>query len=94
VLSVGTFEIRKNYILLYQAAKLAQLENRNFPNIVIAGRKGWLTEDLAHVVEKDPYTHGKITWLKVVSDEELEWLYKTVCLLCFLRYVRDGATDS
>lgn len=76
VLSVGTFEIRKNYFLLYQAAKLAQLEQREFPNIVIVGKKGWLTEDLAHVIQHDPFTHNKIIWLEGVSDAGLDWLYE------------------
>ncbi|MEO6760882.1 MAG: glycosyltransferase family 1 protein [Candidatus Saccharimonadales bacterium] len=75
ILSVGTFEIRKNYILLYQAAKLAQLEGRDFPDIVIAGRKGWLTEDLTYVIDKDPFTRGHIRWLQNLSDEEIDWLY-------------------
>jgi glycosyltransferase involved in cell wall biosynthesis len=75
VLSVGTMEIRKNYMLLYQAAKLAQLEGRDFPNVVIAGRKGWLTRDLTHVIAHDPFTQGRIQWLQDVSDEEIAWLY-------------------
>ena len=76
ILSVGTFEVRKNYLLLYQAAKLAQLEGKAIPDIIIVGRKGWLTEDLAHVIERDPLTQNKIHWLKKVSDSELEWLYE------------------
>jgi len=76
VLSVGTFEIRKNYLLLYQAAKLAQLEGKEFPNIVIVGKRGWLTDDLAHVIAKDPYTRNKIRWISDISDGGLRWLYE------------------
>lgn len=76
ILSVGTFEIRKNYLLLYQAAKLAQLEGKSFPHIVIVGKKGWLTDDLAHVIANDPYTQDKIYWISNISDEELRWLYE------------------
>jgi glycosyltransferase involved in cell wall biosynthesis len=83
ILSLGTFEIRKNYILLYQAAKLAQLEGKDFPAIVIVGRKGWLTEDLSHVIRHDPYTKDRIIWLDGVSDTELEWLYERCMFTVF-----------
>jgi glycosyltransferase involved in cell wall biosynthesis len=89
ILSVGTFEIRKNYILLYQAVKLAQLEGKSFPNVVIAGRKGWLTEDLAHVIERDPFTKDKIFWLPNVSDEQLEWLQEN-CLFAVFPSLCEG----
>lgn len=75
ILSVGTFEIRKNYILLYQAIKLAQLEDYHLPRIVIAGKKGWLTQDLAHILSRDPYLPDHMLWLEDVSDEELQWLF-------------------
>lgn len=75
ILAVGTFEIRKNYQLLYQAIKLAELENRMMPKIVIAGRRGWLTEDLRHVLANDPFVKAHIIWLNDVNDSELKWLY-------------------
>jgi len=83
VLSVGTFEIRKNYLLLYQAAKLAQLEGRTFPDIVIVGKKGWLTDDLAHIIANDPYTQNKIYWISNISDEGLRWLYEKCMFTVF-----------
>ena len=55
--------------------KLAQLENKTIPQIVIVGKKGWLTEDLAHVIEKDPSIDGKLLWLSNLTDAELKWLY-------------------
>lgn len=83
LLSVGTFEIRKNYLLLYQAVKLAQLENRHLPKIVIAGKQGWLTHDIAHVIERDPYAKESILWLDEISDEELQWLYENCMFTVF-----------
>jgi glycosyltransferase involved in cell wall biosynthesis len=89
ILSVGTFEIRKNYILLYQAVKLGQLEARELPKIVIAGRKGWLTDDLAHVLKSDPFVKDHIIWLNDVKDEELAWLYQN-CLFTVFPSLAEG----
>lgn len=83
ILAVGTFEVRKNYVLLYQAVKLAQLENKQLPHIVIAGRKGWLTDDLAHILGLDPYAKENITWLENASDNELSWLYENCMFTVF-----------
>lgn len=83
ILSVGTFEIRKNYILLYQALKLGQLEGRELPKIVIAGRKGWLTGDITHVLSADPFVKDRIIWLDSVRDEELAWLYSNCMFTVF-----------
>lgn len=89
ILSVGTFEIRKNYILLYQAVKLAQLEGRELPKIVIAGRKGWLTDDLAHVLKSDPFVKDHIIWLDSVKDEELAWMYEN-CMFTLFPSLAEG----
>jgi len=75
IFALGTFEVRKNYILLYQALKLAQLEGRDLPKIVIAGRKGWLSNDVIHQIKHDPYMKDKLIWLNNVSDGELSWLF-------------------
>lgn len=83
ILAVGTFEVRKNYMLLYQAVKLAQLKEQDLPHIVIAGRKGWLTNDLAHMLGLDPYASKQITWLENVSDNELSWLYENCMFTVF-----------
>jgi glycosyltransferase involved in cell wall biosynthesis len=76
ILCVGTIEIRKNYILLYQAIKLAMSEGRNIPQIVIAGRKGWLTNELQYVIEHDPTIKDKLILLEKASDANLAWLYE------------------
>lgn len=89
ILAVGTFEVRKNYALLYQAVKLAQLENRQLPHIVIAGRKGWLTEDLIHMIGIDPFAKEHITWLPDATDNELSWLYDN-CMLTVFPSIAEG----
>lgn len=89
ILSVGTFEIRKNYILLYQAAKLAQLQGIKLPKIVIAGKRGWLTEDLEHVIQKDPYAKENLIWINDASDSQLEWLYDN-CLFTVFPSIAEG----
>lgn len=89
ILCVGTFEIRKNYFLIYQAVKLAELENVELPQIVIAGRRGWLTEDLHYVITHDPSTDEKINLLERVSDANLSWLYEN-CMFTVFPSVAEG----
>jgi len=89
ILAVGTFEVRKNYTLLYQAMKLAQLEGREIPKIVIVGRRGWLSDDIAHILKHDPLAKERILWLDTVGDEQLEWLYKN-CLFTVFPSLGEG----
>ncbi len=89
VLAVGTFEVRKNYLLLYQAVKLAQIEEKELPTIVIAGRKGWLTEDVRHMISLDPHAKEKIIWLNDVSDGELKWLFQN-CMFTVFPSIAEG----
>lgn len=83
ILAVGTFEVRKNYQLLYQVVKLAQIENKKIPQIVVAGRPGWLSADLRHMIQHDPHASTQIVWLSNVSDTELKWLYKNCTFTVF-----------
>jgi len=83
IFCVGTFEIRKNYILLYQAVKLAQQEGVKIPQIVIAGRKGWLTHDLQHVVKNDPSIAGKFVHIDNASDANLSWMFDNCVFTVF-----------
>lgn len=89
ILAVGTFEIRKNYQLVYQAIKLAELEGRSLPKIVIAGRDGWLSRDIRHVIERDPFVSSHIIRLNNVSDEELKWLYDK-CMFTIFPSLAEG----
>ena len=89
LLALGTFEVRKNYTLLYQALKLAQIEQRELPKIVIAGRKGWLSSDILYMISHDPYTKEHIIWLDNVSDDELAWLFDN-CLFSVFPSIAEG----
>ena len=89
ILAVGTFEVRKNYQLIYQAVKLAQIEQREIPLIVIAGRPGWLSGDLRHLINHDPYAKTRIIWLDKVSDTELSWLYDN-CMFTIFPSIAEG----
>jgi glycosyltransferase involved in cell wall biosynthesis len=77
-LSVGTIEPRKNYHRLFDACRI--LRDRNALNVpmVVAGGKGWLSEDFnAHLQNLEP---GREVFLTgYVSDAELAWLFQN-CL--------------
>jgi len=76
VLCVGTLEIRKNHLLLYQSYKLAAQQGIELPPLVIVGREGWLTEQTMKLIRDDPEVKDKILLAGPVSDAELAWLYK------------------
>src|SRR3990167_1095615 len=75
ILCVGTIESRKNHTVLYYAYKLAQSRSATLPNLVIVGRKGWLTSDIYELMTNDPMTKDKFIFLHDAGDEELSWLY-------------------
>ncbi len=76
ILSVATYEVRKNYLLLYYAAKEAIRRGVEIPKILIAGRPGWLVRDLSYILENDPEIKDKIQYLGGISDEEKTWLFQ------------------
>ena len=83
VITVSTFEPRKNYQVLYQAVKHAQLVGLRLPRIVIVGRPGWSTEELQQMIRHDPTTQDSLLWLSEVSDNELAWLYENTLFTVF-----------
>jgi glycosyltransferase involved in cell wall biosynthesis len=84
VLSVGTLEVRKNHLLLYQVwRRLIETHGSLIPKLVIAGQDGWLAGDLLFQVRNDPLTRDRILVLPSVSDEELVWLYQNCLLTAF-----------
>ena len=89
ILSVGTFEVRKNYELIYQAYKLAQLDSIELPTTIIVGRLGWLTNDLKYKIENDPIICKKIILKFDANDEELNYLYQN-CLFTVYPSLYEG----
>jgi glycosyltransferase involved in cell wall biosynthesis len=80
VLSVGTLEVRKNHLLLYQVwRKLIESHGERVPRLVIVGGKGLLADYPLFLIEHDPLTRGKVLPLGNVSDDQLIWLYQN-CL--------------
>jgi glycosyltransferase involved in cell wall biosynthesis len=77
VLTVGTVEVRKNHLLVYQIwRRLLQLYGPQVPKLVIVGRPGWLTGDLLYQIHGDPLTRDRLLVLTEAGDAELEWLYR------------------
>jgi hypothetical protein len=76
VLSVSTVQIRKNYQLLYNLwRRMAERRPCRIPPLVIAGARGWLSNDLLRVIERDPLVKDHIHVLHGVDDAQLAWLY-------------------
>jgi glycosyltransferase involved in cell wall biosynthesis len=82
-LSVGTIEARKNHALFYYVYKSAKAQKINFPKLVIAGKRGWLTEDIQKLIEKDPDVNRQIIIIDKIDDNALAWLYQNAALTIF-----------
>jgi glycosyltransferase involved in cell wall biosynthesis len=92
ILFVSTIEPRKNLPVLLRAFRAlldkmtTQAENENedkkTPKLVVAGREGWLFEDIFKLAQElNLRPNHEIVWLGGVSTEELLWLYnKASCL--------------
>ncbi len=76
LLCVGTVESRKNHQALYYAVREAIKRKIDLPPIVIAGKKGWLVDNLLYLVENDPTISQKIIFLHDATDREIAWLFK------------------
>jgi glycosyltransferase involved in cell wall biosynthesis len=77
VLTVGTVEVRKNHLLVYQIwRRLLEVHGSRVPRLVIVGRPGWLTGDLLYQIHGDPLTRDRLLVLSDATDAELEWLYR------------------
>jgi glycosyltransferase involved in cell wall biosynthesis len=81
ILSVGTLQPRKNYVRLIKA--FANLPLANLPldlQLVIAGGRGWLYEDIFAEAEKHG---GRVHVLGFVDDADLPALYRGAALFAF-----------
>jgi glycosyltransferase involved in cell wall biosynthesis len=78
ILTVGTFEVRKNYTTLVNAVRvmMEQSDGGQLPYLVIAGGEGWLSGDIQHLIESDAQLRERVVRVKSPSDQELEWLYR------------------
>ena len=72
ILCTGSFEPRKNHILLYYTWKMLFAKHNNkTPTLVIVGSKGWLTEDIRSLILRDPDLKPFIQWKTDVKETEL-----------------------
>ena len=90
VLCVGTIEVRKNPGYLFNIWKLLVQSGRsNIPNLVFAGRNGWLVRDFMDQLAACDYLGGKIVIVHNASDPELNLLYRN-CLLTMFPSFAEG----
>ncbi len=77
VLCVGTIEPRKNLWRLVQVwARLAQRSDLDLPRLVLAGKRGWLTNGFLAMLERTGGLGGWVIWLDAPNDAELDHLYR------------------
>ncbi len=83
ILFVGTIEPRKNIIGAVRAFNiLKQREAHRDLEFVIAGRLGWLYDEVLKEVRVSPYRHA-IRWWGTATKEELVMLYNSAEVFCY-----------
>lgn len=80
LLSVSTVQPRKNFQMLIRAFKPLAAEMSH--NLVIAGGKGWLSDQVLAEVERQSL-QGRVHFLGFVADEDLPALYSAASLFAF-----------
>ncbi|TFZ05163.1 glycosyltransferase family 1 protein [Ramlibacter henchirensis] len=80
-LMVGTLEPRKGHA--QTLAAFESLWNQGAPfNLVIVGKQGWLVDELAARLLAHPELGKRLFWLRGISDEYLELIYRNSdCLI-------------
>jgi len=79
ILSVGTLQPRKNYRRLIEAFCRSEVSRRMGVQLLIAGGRGWLYQDLVEEVEK----HDAVRLVGFVEDRDLPALYRHAALFAF-----------
>lgn len=74
-LFVGTFEPRKNIPRLLKAFEIFQTDRPTELHLVLAGKRGWLYEDIFDAIRKSTF-RDKIHYLEYVPDTALASLYR------------------
>jgi glycosyltransferase involved in cell wall biosynthesis len=82
VLSVGTFEPRKNQARLVRAYRTA-VEAAGLPHaLVLAGHPGWRTDDLDKAIDEGG--PGRVIRIESAGDQELDALYRAAALTAYV----------
>jgi glycosyltransferase involved in cell wall biosynthesis len=84
-LAVGSLEPRKNYQALLDAFELYWQQSAEKRSLIIAGGKGWKSEDIWERIRQLEAAE-KIRYLGYVSDEQLLQLYQSCYGLVFLSH--------
>jgi len=85
VLFVSTVELRKNHRLLVRVwRRLLERHGADLvPNLIFAGKIGWLVDDLLAELEASGYLNGKVIILRSLSDAELQQAYRSCLFTVF-----------
>lgn len=78
ILSVGTVEPRKNYLLLIKAFN--RIRDKTDLNVVIVGKTGWLAEEICSEIQNHPDFGSRVYHLDSVPDQQLYALYRNAWL--------------
>lgn len=90
VLCVGTIEVRKNAYALVQAWDRLRSElGAGMPRLVLAGQRGWRTEDLFDLLARTGNLGGKVVVADAPADAELAFLYRH-CLFTVFPSLYEG----
>jgi glycosyltransferase involved in cell wall biosynthesis len=76
ILFVGTIEPRKNLLTLCKAFEETLRSTEHCPQLVIAGKEGWLTNELFAYVKKSGI-ENRLRFTGYLTDEELRALYSS-----------------
>ncbi len=79
LLTVGTLEPRKNHEFLLDAFDRLSRRHDDL-GLILVGRQGWLTEDLADRIRAHPLFGRRLLWPDTVDDGQLAWLYENAFL--------------
>lgn len=73
ILYLGTIEPRKNIIALIRAFNLVKADS-NFKNfkLILAGRKGWLYDNILREAHRSPYRTDIVFWGSVSHEEKIQ----------------------
>jgi glycosyltransferase involved in cell wall biosynthesis len=82
ILFVGTIEPRKNLLTLVQAFSEILRTTSYRPQLVIAGKKGWLTEDLFSFIQ-NARLDDQLCFTGYLSDEQLCALYSSCSVFVY-----------
>ena len=88
VLFVGTIEPRKNLITLLRAFAEVIRTTELRPQLVIAGKKGWLMDEMSNYINSEDLS-ARIKFTGYITDEDLGALYSS-CTVCVYPSLYEG----